>query len=226
MYKFFFGENAWICARPTTHHDLASVFLDKKKEKEKEKEKEREIEKCKSVTVVIFRTYFLNSKKYERCFLFFFNLQGLVFALIKPDLRNHFDRDGTYLGHVALMRPQGRSSWWVTFDGRTYLCAIEYLKGLSPMKSTAERKSEEQKETAGGLRGPQLPVDRGRPPVEAEPRSASAVPVQSEMDARQRDVVVATTDTDMEHVQTRNRLQQATHPRHHRRYGLKQWFYY
>ena len=40
--------NAWICARPETRHDLASVIPDKKKEKT------RETERCKSVTAVIF----------------------------------------------------------------------------------------------------------------------------------------------------------------------------
>ena len=41
----FIDDSAWICARRTTHQDLASVIPDKK-------EREREKNKCKSVTVV------------------------------------------------------------------------------------------------------------------------------------------------------------------------------
>ena len=38
--------NAWIWARPTTHHDLESVIPDKKKEREREREREREMQLC------------------------------------------------------------------------------------------------------------------------------------------------------------------------------------
>ena len=69
----FFYENAWICARSTTHHDLVSVIPDKKRERgrgrgrgkrkgkrererkeEKRKETMRKREKCKYATVAIF----------------------------------------------------------------------------------------------------------------------------------------------------------------------------
>ena len=74
MYKFFY-EKAWICARqtthhdlasqrhenvnlsirarPTTHHDLVSVIPEEKREREREKEqREKRMRKCKSVTFV------------------------------------------------------------------------------------------------------------------------------------------------------------------------------
>ena len=34
--------NAWICALPTTQHDLASVLPDKKKEKKRKREKQKD----------------------------------------------------------------------------------------------------------------------------------------------------------------------------------------
>ena len=65
MCTSFFDEKAWICARPTAHHDLASVIPDKKKEKEKKK-------KCKSETVVIFcRPEFCELIKSARLFCVF-----------------------------------------------------------------------------------------------------------------------------------------------------------
>ena len=57
MYMCFFCENAWICARRTKHHDLASAIPDKKGGKKRERERGRQKRKqCKSETVVIFST--------------------------------------------------------------------------------------------------------------------------------------------------------------------------
>ena len=39
---------------------------------------------------------------------------------------------GRYLGPAALIGPHGRSSWWVKFGRRAYLCATEHLRGVTP----------------------------------------------------------------------------------------------
>ena len=41
---------AWICARPTTHHDLANVIPDKTKEKRKRNKNEEKV-KAKTCTI-------------------------------------------------------------------------------------------------------------------------------------------------------------------------------
>ena len=46
----FSHEKLWICARPTTDHDLVSVIPDKKKKRKRK----RKGDKCKSATVVFF----------------------------------------------------------------------------------------------------------------------------------------------------------------------------
>ena len=37
-----------------------------------------------------------------------------------------------YLRPAALIGAHGGSSWWVRFGGRTYLCATEHLRGVTP----------------------------------------------------------------------------------------------
>ena len=39
---------------------------------------------------------------------------------------------GRYLGPAALIGLHGRSSWWVRFGGRAYLCATEHFRGVTP----------------------------------------------------------------------------------------------
>ena len=38
---------------------------------------------------------------------------------------------GRHLGPEASIGPHGRSSWWVRFGGRAYLCATEHLRGVN-----------------------------------------------------------------------------------------------
>ena len=38
---------------------------------------------------------------------------------------------GRYLGHAALSGRHGRSSWWVPFGARAYLCATEHLREVT-----------------------------------------------------------------------------------------------
>ena len=48
-----------------------------------------------------------------------------------PGKRPETAMRGRYLGPVALIGPHGRSSWWVRFGGRAYLCATEHLRGVT-----------------------------------------------------------------------------------------------
>ena len=49
-----------------------------------------------------------------------------------PSKRAETTMRGRYLGPAALIRPHGRSSWWVRFGGRAFLCAAEHLRGVTP----------------------------------------------------------------------------------------------
>ena len=45
---------------------------------------------------------------------------------------NERTQRGRYLGRAALVGPHGRTSWWVRFGGRAYLCAAQRLPGVTP----------------------------------------------------------------------------------------------
>ena len=75
-----------------------------------------------------------------------------------PGKRAETAMRGRYLGPAALIGPHGRSSWWVRFGGRAYLCATEHLRGVTPDEADRLGIDERRPRGTRKLRGLDIPA--------------------------------------------------------------------